>query len=442
MPPTPTTDPARIDAPELFAQRWTVAPSAFGRWGRGPTGNASACIDCHAAPGAPPLPAEVRLARRTLHLAAAPRAGVDAPQPHPRYGAQLQTEGIAGVVPAEGALQLTWRTATRRLPDGTRVAMRAPRVQLSALAFGAIEPDAARSLRIAPSLDAVAALSALDTAAIDRPARGRAPRRVAADGDASTPRVGRVGRFGWKASHATLHAQIATAWAEDLGVTSPMRPDPQCPPVQRACAAQPPGLQPETTAAELDALAAWLAGAHIASPDAPTGAATTSLAGPAGADPAGRVGDLAVAADAAANAATASTANAASFAPGLARGAALFRVSGCADCHAANVGLRDRTAPDAWSDARLHDLGRGLADGFPDGAAGPRDWRTAPLVGLGAKRAVAGAGGDLALLHDGRARGVVDAVLWHDGEARASRRAFERLPRGARAALVAWVESR
>jgi CxxC motif-containing protein (DUF1111 family) len=365
----------------LFEQRWTVAPSAFGRWGRGPTGTAAACTDCHAAPGDPPLAAEVRLARRTLRLAAPHTLGA----PHPRYGAQLQTEGVAGEVPAEARLVIGWHRSLRVLPDGTRVALRAPTVRVVEAAFGPLEADAPRSLRIAPPLDTVAALAAVEP--------------VESVGTA------RIGRFGWKAAQPTLVGQTAFALAEDLGITSPQRPAIECPPVQRACAAHPAGRQPEIDAREVEALAAW-------------------LAQPSAAGPRPAVADAAASLD-------------------LRRGAALFRIVGCADCHVAHPPSRDPRAVGAlWSDARLHDLGAALADGFAEGTAGPRDWRTAPLAGLSARRATAGPRGALALLHDGRARSVTEAVLWHGGEARASREAFAQLPRTVRDVLVAWVEAR
>jgi CxxC motif-containing protein (DUF1111 family) len=83
-------------------------------------------------------------------------------------------------------------------------------------------------------------------------------------------------------------------------------------------------------------------------------------------------------------------------------------------------------------------MGEGLADGRPDYLAGPRDWRTQPLWGLGLSAAVSGSS---ALLHDGRARSVTEAILWHGGEAEASRERFRSMPKADREALVHFVES-
>jgi CxxC motif-containing protein (DUF1111 family) len=92
----------------------------------------------------------------------------------------------------------------------------------------------------------------------------------------------------------------------------------------------------------------------------------------------------------------------------------------------------------AYTDLMVHDMGEDLADGRPDFKASPRDWRTAPLWGLGLSATV---NGHSALLHDGRARNVTEAILWHGGEAAASRDAFSKLPMADREALMKFVEA-
>jgi CxxC motif-containing protein (DUF1111 family) len=92
----------------------------------------------------------------------------------------------------------------------------------------------------------------------------------------------------------------------------------------------------------------------------------------------------------------------------------------------------------AYTDLLLHDMGEALADGRPDFKAGGRDWRTQPLWSIGLSAAV---NGSTALLHDGRARNVTEAILWHGGEAAPSREAFRSLPKADREALVRFVES-
>ena len=91
-----------------------------------------------------------------------------------------------------------------------------------------------------------------------------------------------------------------------------------------------------------------------------------------------------------------------------------------------------------YTDLLLHDMGEELADGRPDFKAGGREWRTPPLWGIGLLPKVSGHSD---LLHDGRARNVTEAILWHGGQAEKSREAFRNLPKADREALVKFVES-
>ena len=86
----------------------------------------------------------------------------------------------------------------------------------------------------------------------------------------------------------------------------------------------------------------------------------------------------------------------------------------------------------------LHDMGDELSDGRPDFLAGARDWRTPPLWGLGLSQTVSGS---TAMLHDGRARNVAEAILWHGGEAARSRESFRDMPKADRKALVKFVQA-
>ena len=128
-------------------------------------------------------------------------------------------------------------------------------------------------------------------------------------------------------------------------------------------------------------------------------------------------------------------------------GRELFGSIGCADCHVPalptgphRISVLDNTTALLYSDLLLHDMGDGLADGRPDGEAGSREWRTAPLWGLRVMRDFLG--GDSFLLHDGRARSVEDAILLHEGEAQEAQEAYRSLGPDGRAALLDFVESR
>jgi CxxC motif-containing protein (DUF1111 family) len=133
--------------------------------------------------------------------------------------------------------------------------------------------------------------------------------------------------------------------------------------------------------------------------------------------------------------------------PAVMRGATLFREARCVACHVETLRSADefpalpllaRQTFHPYTDLLLHDLGAGLADGRPDFLATGREWRTAPLWGTGLIEAV---NRHTYLLHDGRARGHAEAILWHDGEARASRDAFRAMPRADRDALLTFLRS-
>lgn len=133
----------------------------------------------------------------------------------------------------------------------------------------------------------------------------------------------------------------------------------------------------------------------------------------------------------------------------IARGGRLFADTKCVACHTATmktgnnhpfVELRNQTIH-PYTDLLLHDMGPGLADTLSEGRASPNMWRTAPLWGIGSLRFVQGNDQSVRLLHDGRARNMVEAILWHGGEANDARARFEALPKSDRDAIVAFLQS-
>jgi CxxC motif-containing protein (DUF1111 family) len=133
--------------------------------------------------------------------------------------------------------------------------------------------------------------------------------------------------------------------------------------------------------------------------------------------------------------------------PEVRRGEKLFAEAKCAVCHVPEMKTAATFPPlpqlanqtfRAYTDLLLHDMGEELADGRPDFKAGPRDWRTPPLWGLGLSQTVSGS---TAMLHDGRARNVAEAILWHGGEAEVSGEAYRNMSKADREALVRFVES-
>jgi CxxC motif-containing protein (DUF1111 family) len=129
------------------------------------------------------------------------------------------------------------------------------------------------------------------------------------------------------------------------------------------------------------------------------------------------------------------------------QGEALFGTAGCAGCHATTLTtsaqhplaeLRSQTIH-PYTDLLLHDMGPGLADNLPEAGASGAEWRTAPLWSIGLTAGVSG--GQESYLHDGRARNLAEAILWHGGEAETSKEAFRTLSDTQRAALLKFIQS-
>jgi CxxC motif-containing protein (DUF1111 family) len=393
---------------ESFRQRWVVKPSILGLWGRGPTSNAEVCTDCHEnnGRGRPPVslgePAQSLLVRLSVP-GAGPHGG---PNPHPVYGDQLQTQGILGIVPDEGELRVEWKEQTVMFADGEIVVLRVPALEFWHLNFGPLGPQTMISARLAPSVFGLGLLEAVPETAISAIAE-----QQKALGFAGRPNVVwdtiaqrmTLGRFGLKANQPSLRQQIGSAFINDLGVTSSVYPDENCPQMQVQCRQFPLAGYPELTNGQLDALEFYV----------------RALAVPERRN----VED-----------------------PEVQRGEQLFVSAQCAVCHIPEITTGDfaafpqlaRQTIHPYTDLLLHDMGTGLADGRPDFQAGARDWRTAPLWGLALAESV---NGNAYLLHDGRARNATEAILWHAGEAQPAREAFRAMSKKDREALLAFLGS-
>ncbi len=221
--------------------------------------------------------------------------------------------------------------------------------------------------------------------------------------------VQELGRFGHKATLPTVGEQTAAAFSADLGLSTPLFPWHwgDCTEAQVACRTAPHGNDPEREGLEVDSRAMAVLNLYSRTLGVPARTAVDD--------------------------------------PEVLRGKALFHEAGCAGCHvpkhvthrlASGTGSFQLIWP--YTDLLLHDMGEGLADGRPDGLADGREWRTAPLWGLGL---VAQAGGQRGYLHDGRARTVLEAVLWHGGEAEAAKENVVAMSPEDRAAMLAFLES-
>jgi CxxC motif-containing protein (DUF1111 family) len=402
-----------------FNRRWVIFGVAAGDWGLGPTFIADRCSACHvgAGGGAPPAQASEQLTAMLVRISLPGSDEHGAPKAVPNYGDQLQNRALQGQsfelsysdkpVPTEADVYVDWLESSVTLQDGTRIALRKPKLRIENLNFGALPDDVQTSLRIAQPVYGMGLLAALSEDTLrdiaERQQQQGFNGRVNIVWDEINKRRA-IGRFGWKANQPSVRQQIAAAFLGDMGVTSSLYMAQNCPPVQELCEHEVPGNRPELIDPDWNDLELW----------------TLGLAVPAPRDQED---------------------------PQVKHGAALFAEAKCAVCHVPSLTTADQFEPlpqlarqtfAAYTDLLLHDMGDELADGRPDFAAGPRDWRTAPLWGLGLSQIVTGS---TALLHDGRARNASEAILWHGGEAEVSRSAFSRMSEIDRSALLKFLAS-
>jgi CxxC motif-containing protein (DUF1111 family) len=390
----------------FFNDNWVTAPgSAVARDGLGPLFNAQSCSSCHQfdGRGAPPVDATDPERGLLLRLSVAGADGQSVPDP--TYGGQLQDRAIGAIAP-EGRIVITNREVPGTFADGTPYTLLEPTYSIADLAYGPLSDGIMISPRVAPAVFGVGLLETVPAA--DLLARSD-PDDVDGDGISGRPNMvsdeaGRsvVGRFGWKANVATVNQQNAGAFHGDVGITSALHPEQECTSAQSDCLAAPSGGAPELQDDKLQRITFY----------------TRTLAVPARRDVA---------------------------MPDTDAGAELFQQLGCASCHVSEMttgnsdiaALEDQTIR-PYTDLLLHDMGPALADQRPDGQASGSEWRTAPLWGIGL---VDDVNGHTRFLHDGRARNLQEAILWHGGEAAAAQQRFRELSADARGQLVAFLES-
>lgn len=400
----------------FFTQKWVIAPaSTTVRDGLGPLLNAEACASCHVLDGrAPPPDDEDPTRPGLLFRLSVPGTdsdggagdGRDKGNPVPNYGGQLQDRAVPGVAP-EGSMGITYEEVEDTYDDGSPYSLLAPSYAIEDPAYGSLGDDVLISPRIAPPTIGMGLLEAVPEEQVL--ARADADD---SDGDGISGRPNRVfdpvsktqalGRFGWKANVASVAQQTVGAFHGDIGITSPVFPEQDCTAVELACLTAIEGGQPEIDEKTLDAVIFYTRVVAVPKRRAPADGSDV-------------------------------------------KGAELFGDLGCASCHVptSTTGSTDIDALSnqtihPFTDLLLHDMGDGLADGRPDGEADGREWRTAPLWGIGLTETV---NGHTRFLHDGRARNLSEAILWHGGEGDAAKRAFVALDADQRAALIAYLET-
>lgn len=396
----------------LFNRAWVPVgtPSPSGDVGLGPTYNATSCSACHTRDGrgAPPE-GDAPWVGMLVRLSVPGEGEHGGPLGEPSYGGQLNPVGIEGI-PGEGTPRVSYTDVPGTYGDGAAFALHRPEYRIEGLAFGPFAQGTMTSPRVAPATFGLGLLEAIDEATLvalsdpdDKDGDGISGRTNAVW---DYPRgARRIGRFGWKANQPTILQQTAGAFLGDIGITSALFPSENCPGNQDACTKSPSG-QP---------------GSHEL-PERTLELITTyglTLAVPARRD----VNDTEVE-----------------------RGERLFYTMGCTSCHTPKLVTGDyppipelsRQTIRPFTDLLLHDMGEGLADGRPDHLATGSEWRTPPLWGIGLVSKVSG---HERFLHDGRARGFEEAILWHDGEGKKSKEAFRTAPAADRAAMIRFLRS-
>ncbi|WP_019026156.1 di-heme oxidoredictase family protein [Colwellia piezophila] len=361
------------------------------------------CVDCHARNGGAPVAENGELLDRWVF-----KVGDADGNPDPAIGRVLQPNGSGG----EGNVSLA---AWIELSNG----LRRPNYQ-----FSGTRP-ATFSARIAPRLVGLGLLEAIPEVDIialadpedadDNGISGVANKTI----DPENGDLTRLGRFGWKAATSSVRHQVAGALNTDIGVRTSVLPNLDCGAEQANCGGSKP-IMPEDNLNDLVTYIStlgvrpqrvWKAGVED----------TQILAG-----------------------------------------SAKFEEIGCVDCHTKTfqtsefhplAEVRNQTIH-PYSDMLLHDMGEGLADNLGEGLASGSEWRTTPLWGLGLAACVTGGvenfiGGEgnevctphHAYLHDGRARSIEEAILWHGGESENSTTLYKALSDSEKSALLSFLRS-
>ncbi len=394
----------------LFNQAWVSAPaSTTARDGLGPTFNARACASCHAKDGRgrPITPSAIMGSVGFLMRISVP--GTDphgGPNPVPNYGGQIQ-EMANSSIPFEAKVEVTFETIEGTYPDGETYQLRKPVYQINNEQFGSLQ-GVMTSPRIGQQTIGLGLIDALSEDSILANADEFDANNDGISGKANyvwDVIAGQlnIGKFGWKSNQPSLQQQVAGAFHGDMGLTTSLFPNNNCPDGQVDCLNAPNGGEPEVTALQLERVLFY----------------QRTLAVPIRRNFKNE---------------------------NVLKGKKLFNDLQCIACHKTNfVASSSPTTPiiegvkfSPYSDFLLHDMGDDLADNRPEFKATGNEWRTQPLWGIGLIETV---NNHTFLLHDGRARSVEEAILWHGGEAEQSKNNFKNLIKEEREQLIAFINS-
>ena len=423
----------------FFRQPWVIAPaSTDSRDGLGALFNVAACQSCHVKDGRGHAPMTADDDADSLLIRLAMPATTDEQRQqlkdsliekvaHPMYGGQLQDRGIQGV-PAEARISVQWTDKPVAFADGHVETLRSPTFNLTKPGYGPFDDELMVSPRIALPMIGLGLLEQIPDEAIKKQAVQANNANVGISGKFNwvmDPQTGKValGRFGWKAGQTKLLTQNQSAFNEDMGLTSNIRPNESCTPMQTACINATTGADEQGNGkppVEVNDEVAKFVEFY-----------TRNLAVPHRRDADDKL---------------------------VLAGKKRFYDMGCQSCHTPRYQL-PKTDDDhleqhgqviyPYTDLLLHDMGDDLADRTIAGKlpskelqveflANSYEWRTPALWGIGLAQTV---DPQATFLHDGRARTLMEAVLWHGGEAGKQKQKVLMLDKQGRAELNAFLKS-
>jgi len=394
----------------FFSQNWVSAPaSTTARDGLGPTFNGRTCSSCHFKDGrgrAPEYPGELQ----TGYLIRLSRPGTNengGPLGDVNYGGQFQDQAIQGVT-KEGSFIISYEELLGEFPDGMPYSLRKPSIQFTELNYGELPSDIMTSARVGQQVYGMGLLEAISESDIlalsdendsDQDGISGRPNYVY---DVSQNAIA-LGRFGWKANQPNVTQQTADAFHGDMGITTDLFINENCPTPQIECSESPNGGSPEIPEDDLDKVVLYVS--NLAVPGRRNHTDQEVL-----------------------------------------QGKEIFNSIGCGACHQPSFttgshpvfGHLSNQKIWPYTDLLLHDMGEGLTDERPDFLASGSEWRTPPLWGIGLIETV---NGHTNFLHDGRARNLTEAILWHGGEAELAASSFKSLNTEDREAILSFLNS-
>ena len=407
----------------VFQKLWVPSPSSTtASDGLGPLFNTRSCNNCHINNGRGHAPeANVNGVSVPSFLIRLGKAHSESFTPHQyiyphigdvRYGHQFQGQSSPGIQP-EGDYYLTYDTHIETLDDGSKVELRSPNLHWRTLNYGNFEKSTRFTMLTSPALIGMGLLDNIPQKDIIAKADPDDRNKDGISGRVSWIKSGGnilLGRFGYKASAPTVSAQNQSAFHTDLGLSTPLTPSPygDCTEFQIDCLKSPTGNSPHLDNLEVDKQQARLVDLFVSLSSPPAMRNLTSKS--------------------------------------FLEGKRFFDDGGCASCHtpkmktgnSSEFSVLNNQTFYPFTDMLLHDMGPALASGFPSFSASTTEWRTSPLWGIGLSKNVSGR---VSFLHDGRARSIEEAILWHGGEAKKSQEYYKSLNQEHRKKLIYFLES-